>query len=655
MNFDLNIDEKLQLLVAEDDFTTNSCNGKVKKLTLSDGPCGLRRGTVENPKGEPSICYPSPGVLASSWDKNLSKKVGEAIASDCIDANVDIILAPGVNVKRTPLCGRNFEYFSEDPYLAAELAAEYVLGCQSLGIGACVKHFCANNREWDRLHQFSEVDYRTLREIYTKAFELILKKVQPYVIMSSYNGLNGINVSENKWALDCLLRQKLGFNGAIVSDWDAVHDRSQAVKASLDIQFPYEKKGLENLREGFKSGRVSQAEIEKCVDRVIELIQKIDNNREKRKALSLEERKTIAVKGAEGGIVLLKNDGVLPIKGGKIGLVGEQCYRPICVGGGSAETSLKEYPVSLVDELKERLPSAEINWTWTFSHSSCITNPALVRTVGLKDAVRLAYDSDVTIVTAANSSIIECESYDRSSIKLQPEIEKIIIELGKVTDKLVVVLETGSAIDMTAWQNSAAAIIYAGFAGQGVNEALANIITGRVTPSGRLAESFPVCLEDTPTKECSFNPWVDRYGEGCLVGYRWYNSKGIKPAFPFGFGLSYAEFKYGDFSVEKLENTEYRIKFTVENVSEFDGAEVAQLYVKNVDMYVERPERELRRFEKVFLKAGEKKEVIFLTDSDCFEYFNVCYDDWHVDGGRYEIIIGRNAEQAEFIHKIKIN
>lgn len=653
---ELTIKEKMRLLVADTYWSTNTANGKLPEISVTDGPCGVRSsGDLHDIRKDPTkqaICYPSPHVVANSWDSEVANDTGRAIASDCIERDKDIILAPGVNIKRTPLCGRNFEYYSEDPYLAGTLAAEFIKGCQGMGVGTSLKHFCANNREYDRLYQSSEVDLRTLREIYTRAFEIVLQEVSPYTVMCSYNAVNGVNMSENEWALKGILREKLGYDGVIISDWESVHNRADALHASLDIMFPFEQRGVDDLEKAYAEGKITDEQIEESAVRILSLVEQVEKDRKTRKAMPLEEREKIALDGARKGIVLLKNDGVLPLKAQKIACLGNETT---CVGGGAAQTVLRTDKIdSIAVELKKRMPESEINGYWLYTHGSCHVTPAHVRVMNLRRAYDLAYEADVTVLTVGDSDIIETESYDRTTLKLPDVLENLILKIAEQAKKLVVVLETGSAVDVSAWIDKAHAVLYTGFAGEQMNAAAADILSGKVCPSGRLSETFPICVEDTPTGLERGDGYSERYGEGVLVGYRWYDTKKIPVQFPFGFGLSYAKFEYSDFAVEKKDGLVYEISFSVKNVSDVEGGEVAQFYVKNVDKCVERPEKELRRYQKVYLKAGEKKRITFTTDKDCFAYFNVCYNAWTVEKGHYELLVCRDANTVEFSEKIKL-
>ena len=652
----LTLEEKLNLLSLKDWYTSYGANGKLPEIIMYDGPCGVRRSVEEDSSDGTIHCYPSPHVVANSWDKNVAYNVGRALASDCIDNDIDVNLSPAVNIKRTPVCGRNFEYFSEDPYLTAELAGEQINGCQSMGVASSLKHFCCNNREWDRLSQTSEVDLRTLREIYTKAFELIIKKYPPKTIMCSYNPINGINCAENKYILDEILRKQLGYDGVVISDWDAVHDPGRALKATLDIVCTFEKDTVDLRKKSLEKGVISQEDIDKSVERIVKLCDFVIESRKKRKSLEKAERINIAIDGARKGIVLLKNENnVLPIpKGKSIALLGDAVDKPYYVGGGSAGTQLSEGVKGLKECIEEIYPNNVKVKFRLLGHTGMLLKASDVRTTYVKNALDVAYDNDYTVLVVGNSENIESESFDRSSLKLAPTIEKAILDLAEMTDKLIVVIEAGSAIDVSNWIDNVNGVIFAGFAGEGVNTALAEILTGRVNPSGRLSETFPRSENDLNCPIISKNPFVDRYSEGVMVGYRYYDTNNVPVAFPFGYGLSYSKFEYGNFKCEKISNMKYMVSLDVTNVSSVDGADVVQLYVKNVDMKVERPNKELRRFEKVFVKARQTINVKFDVDKDCFEYFNVCYNNWHVDEGRYEILICRDVNTVVFCEKVQI-
>lgn len=651
----LSVKEKLELLVSQDAFSTRDFDGKIRKITVADGPSGLRTESKEYPAGEPSFCYPSAHVLANTWDYDTVRLVGKALASDCIEKGVDILLAPGINIKRNPLCGRNFEYFSEDPYLAGELASEYVKGLQSLGVGACVKHFCANNRERDRLHKSSELDKRTLREIYAKAFETVIKKSRPYAIMCSYNPVNGINAAENEWLLRGVLRKELGFDGVVFSDWESVHDRSAALKASLDIEFPHSDASDEKLKNDYENGVITEKEADESVNRILALIDKIESSKKIRQPISVKERRKIALSAAEKGMVLLKNEGgLLPLKKRKIAVFGEMSRFPATCGGGAAMVNVKSEILPLDEELKKLMPSAEIEYRPLVWHHSSVINPAKVTTMNVKGCMDAAYDSDVAVIVVGNSAIDETECYDRETLSLSRAEESAIIAIAEANPNAVVIIEAGSAVDISAFADKVKSVLFAGFAGETVNEAIANILAGKVNPSGRLSETFPLKKEDVYAYNNVGNAFAERYSEGVLVGYRDYCTNKTSVAFPFGFGLSYSEFGYSDFKLDKFGNADYEVSFNVKNLSETDGEEVLQIYVKNFDMSVGRPEKELRRFGKVYLKSGEEKRVSFRLGEDCFSYFNECLNSWTLDKGRCEIQVAKDCLTAVFSAKVTI-
>lgn len=648
------LEEKLKLLSLKDWHTTYDANGKLPEISMYDGPCGIRWSAIQDNTDGSIHCYPAPHVVTNSWDKEIARRTGMAIASDCIDNNIDVNLAPGINIKRTPVCGRNYEYFSEDPYLTSEIAGEYIEGCQSMGVASCLKHFCCNNREWDRLSQGSDVDYRTLREIYAKAFEIIIKKHYPQTMMTAYNPVNGINCSENEYVVKGILRNKLGYDGVILSDWDAVHDVGYAVKASIDIVCGFEQNTVELREKALNDGIITEEELDKAVERIVKLTEYVLESRKHRQPLKKEERTKIAIDGARAGMVLLKNEGnVLPIKKGcSIALLGNAVNKPFYTGGGCAGTWLTSGPKDLKTCLEEIYPDS-VKYKYELIGHSGFTS-SYVRTAYVKNAMDVAYDSDYTVLVVGNDKLVETEALDRSSIKLDPMIETAILSIAESAQNLIVVLETGSVVDVSNWIDKVPAVLYAGYAGEGINVAIAEILTGKTNPSGRLSETFIKTIDDCYAPLIPENPCVEHYSEGVLVGYRYYDTKKIPVAFPFGYGLSYSTFEYSDFRCERISNTDFKVFVTVKNTSMVDGADVVQLYVKNVEKRVVRPEKELRRFEKVFLKSGESKTIEFSVNKDCFEYFNVCYDNWHFDGGRYEILICRNVSEIVFTEKVKI-
>ncbi len=647
MSFDINqltLEEKFKLLCGVDAWHTSSANGKLPILHLSDGPSGLRK-INENGETIKSTAMPTISTISNSWSRECARLDGETIADECIINDVDVLLAPGVNMKRSPLCGRNFEYFSEDPFLAGELAKEYISGVQSKGIGACVKHYLCNNCETERHHSNSEVDERTLREIYLPAFEKALE-AKPWTAMCSYNQLNGVQVAENKKYLKDYLRGEFGFDGLIMSDWNAYRTAYKSVQATLDLVMPYSASHYDNLVYAYDKGYITDEQIDFCVQNVLNLIEKCQS---KAKAnTTKEERHQIAVKLAEEGIVLAKNNDVLPIKKGNITVCYENRGPSIEIGGGGSSFVQTDFPMPklstlLQEELGDR---AKIEDVWASFHSSGFSSR-------FQSIYESAYSSDLTILCLGNDSSVEKETYDRRSIRLAPTQEDVIINTARYAKKLVVVIYAGSAIDVSAWIDKVDAVIFAGFSGEGVMEALANILTGKVSPSGKLSETYPACIEDVPAKidACNINM---RYTEGVFIGYRYYDTYDVPVAFPFGHGLSYANFEYSNLKINKITETDYEVSYDVTNLSNVDAKEVSQLYVKDVIATASRPEKELKGFSKDLIKAGETKTITIKLNSRSFAFWNVSLDKWFVENGAFEILIGASSKDIRLKGRINI-
>ena len=643
----LTIEEKIALLVGADCWAISNANGKLPTVVMNDGPHGLRKPNPTTGETIKATAMPTLSALSCSWNPELSYLDGQTIADDCIEYQTDILLAPGVNIKRTPLCGRNFEYFSEDPYLAGIMGKAYIEGVQSKGVGTSLKHFLANNREYDRLSQTSEVDERTLREIYLPAFEIALQ-AKPWTVMCSYNPINGIYASENEYFLNDVLRKELGFDGVIVSDWGATHNPCRAAKATLDITMPYKKWQIETLTKAYEKGWLTEAEIDARVEKILQLIEKA-TTADKKLALTKEQRHENAVTIAKECFVLLKNEGnLLPLKQGKIAVCGSYANTPPMGGDGSSLVQTAYVQPPLAELLQNRLGNkAMVNFAYRFK--------SLTREiVNVNEVYKAAYSSDVTLLCVGTDKIIESEGYDRESIRLPLQQEDIIINAAKQTDNLVVLLYAGSAVDMSAWIDKVKAVVLVGFAGEGVNEALADVLTGKVSPSGKLTETYPLCLSDTPSADYCGNGQVERYSEGVFVGYRWFDSMQKEVLFPFGFGLSYAKFEYSDLQVKKCSETDYEVSYVIKNVSNVDAKEISQVYVRDPIAMVSRPEKELKAFSKDLIKAGESKRVCVKLNSRAFAYYNVCKKAWTIENGWFEILVGASSRDIKLKAKIEI-
>ena len=644
---DLTLEEKLTLLCGKNGWTTETCGGKVPEIRVSDGPHGLRLVLkVEDGKevSADATAMPSLSVVANGWNKLAAHEQGGTIADDCADNGVDVLLAPGVNVKKTPLCGRNFEYFSEDPYLAGTLAAEYISGVQSRGVGACLKHFCANNVENDRSWQSSEVDERTLNEIYLKPFEIALK-AKPWTVMCSYNPINGVYASENKKMLVDVLRKRLGFDGLVMSDWGAVHNGYKAVRAGLDLRMPHDNESFAVLKDAYEKGYLTIEQIDESVSRVLALAEKVSSTK-KHAQTEKSQRHSNAVKIAEEGIVLLKNeDGILPVKGKKIAVSGAFAANP-AIGGGGSSTVSTAYKIPTLAKAIESITGEKVESSVGVYENTSGT---------AKLAYSQAYNADVCVVAVGDGMQKISEGCDRNTLKLSPEQENYIIELSRYNKNLVVVIESGSAVDVKAFESYAKAIIFAGYAGEGANEALAEIITGKVCPSGKLAETFPYSLDDTYMGSYKGDGLTVEYGEGVFIGYRYYDRYDIPVRYPFGYGLSYAKFEYSDLKTEKTGDTDFTVSYTVKNVSSVDGKEVSEVYVRDVIAMVARPVKELKGYSKDLIKAGEEKRVSVKLDFSSFAYYSVAMDKWLVENGDFEISVGSSSRDIKLVGRVKIN
>ncbi|MBQ8803896.1 MAG: glycoside hydrolase family 3 C-terminal domain-containing protein [Tyzzerella sp.] len=642
--------EKLKLVMAMDWWQTDDLGGKIGKIKVSDGPVGLRCLSVTdswaNDSIYPSVAYPCYQMLSQTWNLSLAYKMGRAIADDCVDHNVDVLLGPGVNIKRTPLCGRNFEYYSEDPYVAGVFGKSFIEGVQAGHVGVSLKHYCCNNREYSRYWLSSEVDDRTLREIYLKPFE-IAAQAKPWTVMTSYNLVNGVRMSANK-KLNDLLRDEFDFDGVIVSDWEAVQDPLDSLHAGLDLEFPHNDKHAEEMEKHLAEGRVDLECLDKSSARVLALASKAERERALRKEeYTVDERIAISQEIEEEAIVLLKNNGVLPLKGGKIYVTGAPAH--LYYHGGGSSAVIPNRPFVPLDEALRSL-----GYDAFYSESIGKIYGPLVSMGNLRQACLNSDQSDVTILTVGTGAGAEVEETDRQTIKLSPEELDALRYLRAHSKKLVVVVYAGSAVDLSEFDELADAVVLAGFGGQNVSQAVANVLTGKVNPSGRLTETYAYSIDDIPSEQTYRNEAVMVYEEGLNVGYRYFETQGVDVLYPFGYGLSYSDFKYSDLKVEmKADHVAVSVK--VENLSDMDGKEVVQIYVNEVNPLVYRPVRELRAFDKVFVKAHESREVTFELQKDAFSYFSTILNKWIMEPGSFIIQVGKNAHEIVLQKKVDVN
>ncbi len=646
---DLTLQEKCQILTgSREAWCTEDLGGKVPYCRMQDGPSGLM---VQG-----SVSVPCLQNIGNSWSEDAAYLMASIMAEDCIEHEVDVLLAPGVNIKRNNVCGRNFEYVSEDPYLSGILGKHFVNGLQDKGIGATVKHLCANNREYARFTVSSEVDERALHEIYLEPFRIVLES-KPWIVMCSYNPLNGWYTSENRPLLKGILRDTFGFDGLIVSDWCAVHDRAKSLKATLDLEMPFAERSEKNLLDAHTRGFITTEEIDESVQRMQDLMDKVEASKAIRPTpRPRQERHNDAIKVAEEGIVLLKNeDGVLPLKNPKrLAVIGQQARYPEVGGGGSSDMSAKHgYDIPFLDRLlKQEYPDCSVRFIGAYKilpHLGFNNREWLE-----KIAIRDAYESEYSIVCVGDNRVLESEGYDRQSLKLPLVHENLVKHICEVNPNVIVIVTAGSAIDMTAWIDKAKAVIYTSFGGEGINEALCNIITGKTCPSGKLSETFVRSIEDNPINFETGNGFVERYNDGIMVGYKYYEKNNIPVLFPFGYGKSYATFEYSDLKIEKLGDADYNVSYTVTNTSDVDGKEISQLYIKDVFSMVEQPPKALKGFAKTFLKAGESKVITHRLDKQSFSYYSTMLKEWFLEDGWFEIYVGASSADIRLQAKLLV-
>lgn len=651
MNIDIKklpIEKRVRLTMGANCWNNYDLDGDLYKFRVSDATIGLRvprDPTSGDSDIIPAVAFPSSQCLSHSWDLDLLKRVGNAVANEAIERNIDVVLGPGINIKRTPFNGRNFEYFSEDPYLTGVLAREYIKGVQEKHVGTCLKHFCCNNQEFSRHWVSVEVDERTLREIYLEGFRIAIE-AKPWSVMCSYNLLNGRRMSENRKMYD-LLRNEFGFDGIVISDWEAVKNPVNTIEQGLALTMPYNERLQKSLLEAANTGKVNEEALNKCAEEVVAFAEKCERESKLRKIdMTLDERRNVALEAAREGIVLLKNEDALPIFDDETCLVtGAPSFR-YYYGGGSSEVT----PESEFIPLDIALKKCGIKAEWAESAWEAHGHQMDVGNVG--DALKRAAKADVTVLCVGDHNGCECEGFDREVILLSREETYLIEDFANVSKKLIVVVFAGSAIDMSTWVDYPDAIVWAGYGGQYGTAALAEVLSGITNPSGRLTETFPYDSKDIPALGSFSDSTIICYDEKLNVGYRHYSSFGKMVLFPFGYGLSYSDFKYDNLTVERLKDG-FALSFNIFNGSEYDGYEVPQVYVSPLVTKVYRPTKELKGFARVFVPAGGKKRVKITLDRHAFEYYSVADDKWVVDDTVYDLIVGMNAEDESL--KVRVS
>jgi beta-glucosidase len=641
----MTVEEKAALCTGADWWTTTPIPRLgVPKLTVSDGPHGVRRapgGSSQENKTLPATCFPTASCMASTWDVDLIHKVGEALADECIEYQVDLLLGPGANMKRTPLCGRNFEYYSEDPFLAGQMAASYIMGVQSKGVGTSLKHFATNNQETRRLTISAVMDERTLREIYLPAFEMAVKTAHPWTVMCAYNRLNGTYGAENHKLLAEILKDEWSFEGFVVSDWVAVHDRVASLKGGLDLEMP----GPRDMRvkaviEAVRDGLLDESILDESVRRILGIVFKAAET-PKGKPYDKAAHHELARQVAAEGMVLLKNNGILPLKLPKhIAVIGRAAQNPYYQGGGSSHINPTRLDIPL-DELKKLAGNATISYCEGYPFKDHFDQTLI------NEAVNNARQAEVALLYLALPEEKESEGYDRPDLDLTVQQVALIKAVTAAQPNSVVILNNGAPVVMSEWMDGPAAILEAWMMGQAGGGAMAEVLFGKVNPSGRLAETFPTRLQDTPAY-INFPGENDvvRYGEGIFIGYRYYDARDLPVQFPFGHGLSYTTFEYQNpkVSASIFKDVDgVTVSVDVTNSGNLAGKEVVQVYVHDCKSQLARPPKELKGFAKVELKAGETKTVAIKLDFRAFAYFHPAYQRWITEDGEFDLLVGSSS------------
>jgi beta-glucosidase len=660
-NDEAKLAELARLTLGADYWTTVPSDSLgIPRIRLADGPHGLRVQDDNNPdllglgRSIPSTCFPTGATLAASWDIDLIETVGAALGREARALGVHVVLGPGLNIKRSPLCGRNFEYYSEDPLLAGRLAAANVRGIQSNRVAACLKHFAVNNQETDRMRISADVDERPLREIYLRAFQIALQECTPWSIMSAYNRINGVSASENSWLLTDVLRREWGFDGVVVSDWGAVRDPVEAVRSGLDLRMP----GMDSdprVFEALRSGGLDRACVEQAAGRLRVLAERTGAGEDGSTGgpPDYDAHHAIARAAASQSAVLLHNDaGLLPIDpktAGRVAIIGELARTPRYQGAGSSAVNPVQV-VSPLDALQSRFADAAFAPGYLLSGEADVTL--------FSEAVALAAASALVLLFVGLPPIAESEGFDRHGIDLPQDQVDLLRAVAAVNPRVVISLSNGSVVTTASWRGQVGSIVEFWLGGQALGEAVADVLTGQVNPSGKLPETVPICLADTPA-HLDFPGGLGhvRYAEGMYVGYRWYDAREMAVDYPFGHGLSYTRFKYADLAIDTFPEEQaeaLRVSFTLANVGERSGAEVVQLYMGRPAADIPHPLRELRAFQKVHLDAGASCRVVLSVTREALSYFHIeC--GWVFEGGLYPVAVGSSIRDLRLEGQVSID
>ena len=649
---ELTLEEKCALLSGAETFKTRGMpKHGIPQIWLSDGPHGLRKQAGEsdhlglNPS-VPATCFPTASAVANSWDAALGEEIGAALGEEAAAQEVSVLLGPGLNMKRNPLCGRSFEYFSEDPYLAGKLAAGYIRGIQSKGVAACPKHFAVNSQETRRMASDSIVDERTLREIYLTGFEIAVKEGHPRSIMSSYNLVNGTYANENKHLLMEILRGEWGFDGAVITDWGGSNDHALGVKNGSTLEMPAP--GGDSVREllaAVESGKISESDIDARLSELLPLV--FDT----KAALDAAPREfdaaahhALARRAAAESLVLLKNEGsLLPLAAGsKVAVIGDFAKNPRYQGAGSSMVNSTQ-----VDVLLDKLIDSELN---VIGYQQGFDRHGKPDAALQKSACELATQADTVILCMGLDEIAESEGLDRSNLRLAQNQVDLLQAVAAVNPKIVVVLYSGSVVE-TPWLDNCQALLYAALGGQAGAGAVADALTGKVNPCGKLAETWPLAYADVPSAaDFATRRKTVEYREGLYIGYRYFTTAEKAVRFPFGYGMSYTTFAYSDMAAD-----EQGVSLTVTNTGSVAGTEIVQLYIAKKNSELFRPAKELKGFARVTLAPGEKQRITITLDDKAFRFWNVKANRWEIEGGEYELLVGASVEDIRLCEKISVH
>lgn len=645
----LSLEEKCKFCCGVDFWHSFGIDGmNIPSIMLCDGPHGLRKEDPDSlmfmsPKVIKSTCFPTATALASTFDEELINRMGKALGEECRKEDVAVLLSPGINIKRVPICGRNFEYFSEDPYLSGKMSAALIRGIQSKGVAACLKHFAGNNQEKYRMTINSIIDERALREIYLKGFEIAIKEAHPWSVMMAYNRLNGQYCCENKYLIQNILRNELSYKGCIISDWGGVNDIISSINNGLNLEMPgYKDDYYRVLQKAVENNQLDEKILNESVTKVIELILKYKEGKKIPYKCNFKEHIDLAQKIAESSAVLLKNDdNILPGNNSqKIGIIGRLAKEPVYQGLGSSHVN-----PNTIDNAYDVFGDNNCNINYADGYS--LENDEIDEVL-LKESIKVAKNKDIVYLFIGLPKYYEAEGYDRKNLKLPKSHDNLVYEISKVNKNLVVILQGGSVMEMP-WSHIPKAILLTHLSGCRGGNATVNLLLGKQNPSGKLSETYANTLEDYPSMK--FYPGDNNYVEyrgSIFVGYRYFDSADINVKYPFGFGLSYTTFEYSSMKIKYNNDNNMEVSIIITNIGNMEGKEVVQLYISCLYSKLFRAKQELKGFKKINLKPKESKEVIFILDEDCFAYYNIQSHQYEVEEGQYGISIGSSCRDIKF-------